>query len=367
MLPRPAPVTDITRTESAGFNSEMARKRHRLKILSALPISKLRIARPSFVEQGSNNALTRTVKILGPFPTPEPAEAARKERDFLLFETVQDAETVCREIGEHYFQNLVEEQTAPRLPEVLRNFDEICSTAAKLSKILAHLSYAERHLLHDVWGVHPPEFQEALAERVSNMGALGPPSKFEITQESELAPGALSDALTDLSNYVGILKSIITRRYARSPDGRVDLGGQTSASNIVAPNPRWHLIHSACEIFSRIESLEVKLSEGNSLQKFVAGIHEWVTGEEGASFETPIKDYMELRKLRDITKVRYEVLRSEGKTYSVQAFDAAIQENAPGVPRKVRARAKEILAEISAIDDTMQYGHRIPARQLVTG
>jgi len=308
--------------------------------------------------------------MLGPFPTPEiGTESVHHQGDILRLESVSSAHELCRVLGQNYFDHLVEEQTAPRLPEVLENFATVRTKCAELAAALAHLSYAERYLLHTLWGIHPQASLERLMQLLDDMGLYGPPDPGETTDDQKLAPGALAELLWRLEEYVGKLHYIVKRRYTRKGTARVDLGGQTSAANIIAPNPRWHLIHESYEIFSRLPDHKITRSEDSIFQQFITAIHEWVTGESHVGLEQPIKSYMDVRKLFEEKSIELERLRTTDKSYTPEEFDVAVAtgNSEDRIPPNVIQMATQLSNEIKTLSDRMSYGHRIPARDIVTG
>ena len=354
LLFKPALVTNITYRKNKRWNWAMSKRQFKLRALRNLSVERLRIARPGFAPDGPRHALRRAVDMLGPFPATTIFEGRLLERP--------EAQSFCEHAGHLYFQHLVEEQTAPRLPEVLENLGVLRDLSRDLAKALAHLGYAERYLLQTVWGIYPEARQQQLASMLDDFGDYGPPTTEDVGNGQSLAPGLLSETLHSLGEYAEGVRYIVHRRYSRPGSANVDRGGSTSAANIIAPNPRWHLIDNCREMFVSTLGRQLGPEEGTPFQQFVTAIHEWITNDSEGSFVGPLREYSGLWRRR-------VKLAAELENLSV----AYAPEAAPVGPRrtKIRGRVSQRMAtlrsQLAFIDDTLSHGHRIPCRQIVTG
>ena len=148
--------------------------------------------------------------------------------------------------------------------------------------------------------------------------------------------------LLKLNEYFDKLARVLKRRYGRGESGNVDSGGQINTSRIIAPNPRWHLVDESFELFDSLPHLS-SLGRDSRLLEFVLYIHEWVTGDDRASFERVMREYGKVRRELKNHKIRREALPDgDGKG------------------------ARQLDRKIYALRDKLLYGHRIPARHIAS-
>jgi hypothetical protein len=187
-----------------------------------------------------------------------------------------------------------------------------------------------------------------------NLGPYAPPHKYQASEEDqELSPGDLADGLGRLHAYTEKLHYIVNRRYTRKGAQKIDVGGPRNASNIIAPDPMWHLVHQSWELFDGIPHMYPTATSEEQLHQFILTIHEWVTGDTSASFETPLRHYQKVRNERD------DCIRMLEKHETGVAAGQT-------TPAEMSAGAR-LERRLLALEDRLNHGSRIPSRELVSG
>jgi len=355
----------------------MPHPKSKLKLaLDRIPKKERKIVRPSFQPYGKKAVLKSAIDLLKPFPTPRdtsqvhPSKGDRTFPEFFSYlATRDDAERECQVLGRSYFDALVEELTAPRLPKVLETFAGIRDQSRALAEELALMSPAERYLANTVWGVYPASELNRLLELLDEMGAYGPPREDEPVENDRLGPGAMAQSLRRMGEFFEKLTRVLKRRYGRGEHGNVDSGGDINASRLIAPNPRWNLLHHSYELFHGLPHLAAEGGDSN-LQEFVTYIHEWVTGDENASFERVMRNYLKVRRAVSECETQRRSLAGSCIDTGVteQQFNDAVASSAARgpIPSGLIKKARQLDKQVAELTDRLQYGHRIPARDIAS-